>query len=362
MRTPLALALASSFFLTSVALAGDPAPAAPAAKKAVMATPEEAADALAKFKEEYKAKGLKGDDRLSQKDFALANLAKVQHPKVVEAIADVSRDPDATLRMLGTIYLGDQKLLPGMAGQKVVIAWKRAWDDDALAISAMQSIARLRYLGAKEELRASLKNLSFVVKKTTISAIAVTEDVRLVPDMLALVGTQLPTGKGEAGGGVDSSKDGKTSGGAEQTSEGYSWEGAEATVDTGAPDDSDQKAAEAKVKEQLAKNQAAAGGGGSAGSSTGAAGGGGGGGASGGGFGGGGSQGKGGGGRSTSELLPYIVGALQRIFGRTFSGPGEFKRFWAENQELVAAKTKAIDDKEKAQKAEAAAQAKAAAQ
>lgn len=385
MRIPLALAAVASFLFAPIALAGDPppaapgGPAAPAAKKLVMATPEEAAEALAKFKEDYKAKGLKGEDRLSQKDFAMSQLVKLQHPQVVEALAGVTRESDATLRMLGTIYLGDEKLLPGLAGQRVVQGWKRAPDDDALAITAMQSIARLKFLGAKEELRGALKDLSFAVKKSAISTIAVTEDIRLVSDILALVGTQLPSGKDPAAGGQadDPKKDGSKmgSGGAEVVSEGYSWEGAEAVVDHGYADNTAENAeAEAKVKEQIAKNQAEAqkaasssnspsagdSGGSSSGPDTGGGGGGGGGSVSGGAGGGGESApGRGGGGRSTRELLPYVLGAIQRITGKTFSGPGEFKRWWTSNPEIVSEKWKACDEKEKHQKAEAAAQSKA---
>src|SRR5262245_17910936 len=124
-----ALALAAVVVAAPVAFAGDPKPTPK--PPPTMASDADAAAALAKFKEDYKAKGLKGEDRLSQKDFALGQLAKLQHPTIVEAIAAVARESDPTLRMLGTAYLGDETLMPGLAGKNVVIAWKRGQGDDA---------------------------------------------------------------------------------------------------------------------------------------------------------------------------------------------------------------------------------------
>src|SRR5688572_18740747 len=80
-----------------VARAGDAPPAVPAASPA--AAPAVASDAtaqaaVARFKEDFKAKGLKGEDRRSQRDFALSTLAMVQHPLVVDALAQATTNSD----------------------------------------------------------------------------------------------------------------------------------------------------------------------------------------------------------------------------------------------------------------------------
>jgi hypothetical protein len=365
-----ALVFGTAIALAPAALAGDPKPAPK--PPPVVASDADAAAALAEFKEAFKAKGLKGDDRLSQRDFAMATLAKLQHPLVVEALAPVARDSDPTLRMLATIYLGDQTLFPGLAGKHVATAWKRGLSDDVYVMTAMQSVARLKYLGARDDIRGALKSQNFAVKKTAIGTIVMTGDLRMVRDMLALVGVQVPSneGKGVSTGGpaAEAKTDGKVSGGQEQTTEGYSWEGAEATVDYGMADNTQENAeAKAKAEEQIAKNKAAAeaaaaaanndggGGGVTGGSSSGGSAGGIGSGAS---SDGGSGPGRGGGGRSNSELIPLVLGALQKLTGQTFTGPAHFKKWWADNAEAVAEKMKKLDDKEKFQKEEAAAQAK----
>ncbi len=88
----LALSLAALPVVAVRAHAEPPAAPAPAPAAKPLATDAEVEAALAKFKEDFKAKGLKGDDKLSQKDFALKELAKLQHLKVVDALASVFRD------------------------------------------------------------------------------------------------------------------------------------------------------------------------------------------------------------------------------------------------------------------------------
>jgi len=304
------------------------APAAPAVKP--LAADAEAEAALAKFKEDFKAKGLKGDDKLSQKDFALQQLSKLQHPKVVEALASASRDSDATVRMLGIIYLGDQQALPGAAGKRVVEALSRGSVEDAFRMTCLQQIGRLKYLGAREPIRDGLKAPSYAVKKSALATAGRTGDLRLLGDVVAVIGVDLPV-DGTAGG-SDPQSSGK-----EVTQEGASWEGAEASVDTGTAGDSDQKAAEAQAKAQAAANQAAAqkGGGGPGGGD------------------GGGARGAGGASRSPKELVPTVLGVLKQLTGRTFANAGEFKRWYAENRKDIVEKTKALDEAEKAQKAAA---------
>jgi hypothetical protein len=374
MRAPSSRALARLFVLGTAialapaALAGDPKPAPK--PPPVMASDEAAAAAVAEFKEAYKAKGLKGEDKTSQRDFAMATLAKLQHPLVVEALGPVSRDSDAMLRMLATIYLGDQTLLPGLAGKNVAAAWKRGVADDVYVMTAMQSIAKLRYLGARDDIRGALKSQNFAVKKTAIGTIVMTGDLRMVRDMLALVGVQVPSGQGSgaanSGGPAAEAKDAKSpGGGTETTTEGYSWEGAEATVDYGMSDNTQENAeAKAKAEAQIAQNkaaaEAAAGGGDNSPAGGGVSGGtgGGAGGSVGGGSNGGSAPGRGGGGRSNSELIPLVLGALEKLTGVKFTGPAHFKKWWGDNAEAVAERMKKLDDKEKFQKEEASAQSK----
>ncbi len=306
-----------------------PAAAAPAPAAKPLATDAEVEAALVKFKEDFKAKGLKGDDKLSQKDFALKELAKLQHPKVVDALASASRDADETVRMLGVIYLGDQSALPGPAGKRVVEATTRGAVEDAFRMTCLQQIGRLKYLGARETIKDALKAQSYAVKKSALAAAGRTGDVRLLRDVVAVIGVELPADG--AGGGSDPQSSGK-----EVTQEGYSWEGAEASVDTGTAGDSDQKAAEAAAKAQAAANQAAAGKGG--------------GGPGGGGEGG--ARGAGGAARSPKELIPTVLGVLKQLTGRTFANAGEFKKWFVENHKDLVEKAKALDDQEKAQKSQ----------
>lgn len=330
-RPLLPLALAAALVAPAAALI--PAGTAAAEEAPAVAVADDAAveAALAKFKEDFKAKGLKGDDRISQKDFALATLAKLQHVKVVDALASASRDNDPIVRELAVIYLGDQKAVVGAAGKRVVEAMTRGPVSDAFRMTCLQQIGRLRYLGARDTIKDGLKSQNWAVKKSAIATAGRTGDLRMIRDLVAVIGVEVPA-DGAGGSGGDGA------GGKEVVSEGYSWEGAEASVDTGTPGDSDQKAAEAQAKAQAEANRAAAekshggAGGGGPGSEGGA-------------------RGKGGSARSPKELVPNVLGALKQLTGQSFSSPGEFKRWYAQHRADLAQKMKALDEQEKAQKA-----------
>ncbi len=341
MARPSLLALAAIAFLPLLA---GPAVAEPPAAGGVapppLASDADANAALAKFQEDFKAKGLTGDDRLSQRDYAMGALAKVQHRLVVDALAGVTRNPDGTLRTIAVIYLGDMKALPGLAGPKVVAAMKKDASDPVLVMSGLQSLGSLRYLGAKDDIRKLLESQDWAIRKCAILAAGETRDMRLIEDVLKVVGIEIPTGKDPTGGAGAPEQ----SGGKEVTEEGYSWEGAEAHVDTGTAGDGDQKAAEAEAKAKMAANKAAA-----EKSSGGGSGGG------GGGVDGGSAGGRGGAARTPKELLPAVIKTLNRLTGRSFGGPRDVKKWMAENREPVAARKKALDDEEKAQKEAAAA-------
>jgi hypothetical protein len=324
---------------TSVARA-EPPPAAPPEAKApaapapiVPATDAEAEAALALYKEEFKAKGLTGDDRIAQREFAMSKVAKVQHPKVVDALGAVSRTSDRILRTLAVIYLGEQRAFPGLAGPHVVAAAKKG-DDTVLLMSALQSIGRLRYLGARDFLRGALQHQDYAVKKVAILSIGETGDLRLLGDVTRVVGLHIEKEAAKAEGAGGSS-------GKEEKTEGYSWDGVDVTYDTGTAGDGDQKMAEKIGKEQMAKNEAAAkaaaGSGGSGpGADPGAA--------SSGGLGGGAA-------RSPEELLPNVLVTLHRLTGQKFKSPSGVVAWSLAHKEAVAARVEKLDADEKAQRA-----------
>jgi hypothetical protein len=291
----LALPLALAFPGMAVAnppadpLPANPAPAAPAVPK--VDDDAKATAAVATFKEAFKAKGLKGDERLAQRDWALSELVKVQHPLVVAELGEVARSNDEKLRLLAVIYLGDQKALPALAGEQVLTALKKHGGDTVLVLSALQSLASLKYLGGDELIAELVRSEDYVVKKAAIAAVGQVGDMRLIDDLLKLLGVD-PKGAPPSGG-----KEDQKSGGKEVT-EGYSWDGAEAKVDHGHADNTQENAeAKAKAEAQIAANKAAAG----AGAGKGGGGGGGGGGT-------GSATGpRGGSSRSKDELKPYIL-------------------------------------------------------
>jgi hypothetical protein len=295
--------------------------------------PRRPAQALEVFQEDYKAKGLKGDDKTSQRDFAMAKLSKVQHPDVVDALGKVSRSSDEILRMLAIVYLGEQRALPHDASRHVLAAMRRGKKDEVLLITGLQSLGSLKYLGAGEELAELLGHRSYVVRKAAIGAIGQVGDVRLLGELLEILGIKTETESGKP-------DEKQSSGEPETTEEGYSWDGVDVTYDTGAPDDSDQKMAEKIGKEKLAANKAAAEAnagrsGGSSGGSAGPVGGGG---------------GRGAQSRSNQELQQPVLVALHRLTGEKFDHPRTIRTWLREHAQDLVARCKALDEAEKAQK------------
>ena len=304
------------------ARAEDPKPAVKPAP--VVASDEEATAAVEKFKTDFKAKGLQGEDKTSQRDFAMAQMSKVQHRLVVEQLAGVTRNPDATLKTLAVIYLGDQRAVPGAAGAAVAAAMEKAGDDFVLSISGAQSLGSLQYLGARETIRSLLKHTNYALKKSGIAAIGEIRDMRMLGDVIAVIG-------------LTYSADGKEGGGPEVVGEGTSWEGASASVDTGSSGDGDQKAAEAAAKAKIAANKAAATGAGGASSGD----------EGGGGLGGGGAK------RTPRELIPVVLDTLRKLTGEAFPNPAAVKTWIKEHAASIAEQCKALDAAEKDQAAKA---------
>lgn len=298
----------------------------------VMATDEEVAEALKEFKTNWKAKGLRGDDRVMQRDFAMRQISELHHPEVVKALGKASRSSDEDVRLIAVIYLSDQKLLPHQAAQYILDAMKKHRKDVVMQMTALQALGALKYVGAAHQLRNALKHKQFVVRKAAITAVGDIGDTRMLPDVLKVLGVKLETdNKGKDADKKESKK--------ETVSEGYSWEGAEAVVDRGEADNSKEMADAKRIAEaQIARNKAAA--------QAGKGGGGG-----GGGVGGvGGSGGRGGTARSTEEMIPAILRTLKKLTGEEFKKPSQI-RIWVKDQkDWLESETKRLDKLEKDQK------------
>ncbi|MFV1960189.1 MAG: HEAT repeat domain-containing protein, partial [Planctomycetota bacterium] len=286
----------------------------------------EAAAALARFKDEYKkqARGLKGDDKLSQRDFAMGHLVQVQHPDVVAALAKIARSRDETLRILAVIYLGEERALPGLAGPEIVRVLKRGRKDETLLMSGLQSLGNLGYLGAEKEVAALLDHNDFAVKKSAIYAIGRIGDMRLWKEIAKLAGVKVKSGE-DVEVGTDSKNNDDV-----VVEEGYSYDGVEVKVDTGTAGDGDQKEAERIGRAKLAANKRAAGAGAGAG--------------------------RGGRARDPKELLPAVLETLYRLTGERFSSPRDVADWIRKNRKAIKARVKELEKLAKAQKAEAKAQ------
>ncbi len=223
-------------FLAVLTLAAAPVFAEePAEKKAKppappLATPEELKEAFAVYKTEWKAKGLKGDEKLGARVYAIKTLAATQHKKVVDQLAKLTRNRDQDIRTAAVQYLGMQRALVGYAGAKVVAAMEKNVDDSVVQISGLHAIQELDYRVCEEILRARMKHKDYSVQKSAMFAIGEMKDMRLLPDVFKLL-KEIKLAKGEK------------------------WDGVSVTHDTGTAGDHDQKMAEKKGKEQMAKNK-----------------------------------------------------------------------------------------------------------
>ncbi len=315
--------------------AASPPAAAPAARpRPPIASDEEAARALERFADDFRARGLTGEDKMSQRDYAMSNLAKVQHPDVVKALAKIARSPDDTLKTLATIYLGEQRALPGIAGPEVVHVLLRNEKDDVLVLSALESLGNLGYLGATEEIADLLVSKEFAVRKAAVGTVGELHDMRLWKEVAKLAGVSIRSGdKVASGSDKQNSKE-------EVTEEGWSYDGVEVTYDTGASGDSDQKMAEQIGREKLAQNKAQAQSGahgGHGGSSGGGA-------------------TRGGVARDPKELLPYVLATLYKLTGEQFNSPHEVAQWIIKHRDVIDQKVEDLEAQAKAQKDDAKAQ------
>lgn len=194
------------------------------------ASDEEAGEALAVFKKAFAARGYRGDEKIAAKDFAMRELAVVQHPDVIEALAKATKDRDAHVRTAALLHLGRQRAFAGLAGKQVVAAIKRNRKDVTFLMAGLECIGELGYLGATDLLKDMMRHPDYAVVKHALMTIGELKDVRFVEDIVKLM-KKLKLEKGAK------------------------WEGVSVAVDTGAAGDADQKAAEAAGKAKEAQNK-----------------------------------------------------------------------------------------------------------
>ena len=246
------------------------------------------AEALETFKTEFKAKGLRGDDKIAQKVFAIKQLADVQHPDIIDRLAKLSRmsgKGNSDVRTAAVQYLGKQKALPGKAGFKVVEVMKRNNNDSVLLISGLQSMRDLQYQAASELLRELMKHKDYSVQKATMEAIGELGDMRLLKECFQLL-KEIKKAKGE------------------------SWDGVSVSVDTGTAGTADQEAAEALGKAQMAKNKR---------------------------------KGRRGA-RSQRDMGPLVEAVLKKLTGEVFEKEKDARDWMKENDKDVKAAIQKLDD------------------
>jgi hypothetical protein len=195
-----------------------------------VASDAQAKEALATFKKDFRARGLKGDEKLGEQDFALRTLAKVQHRSVVDALAKVTKNRSIDLRTSAVLRLGEQRALPGYAGAAVVKAMDRNSKDPTFLMAGLEAIGRLQYLGATEVLRDMMKHPDYAVRKNALVTIGEIKDHRFIEEIVKLM-KQLKLEKGAK------------------------WDGVEVHYDSGASGDEDQRTAERMGHAAEAKNK-----------------------------------------------------------------------------------------------------------
>ncbi len=195
-----------------------------------IASDEAAAEAISVFKEEFKAKGLKGDEKLAQQDWAMRQLAVVQHRSVADVLFKQTKNRSPDLRTAAVIYLGKQRALPGYAGERVLKAMEKQSKDSTLVMAGVNAIVALEYQAASEKLKELTSHKDYSVKKHAFLAIGELRDMRLVEDIFKLLK-------------------------AIKLEKGVKWDGVSVTVDTGTAGDGDQREAERLGREQMAKNK-----------------------------------------------------------------------------------------------------------
>ena len=76
--------------------------------------------AVAPYKVAFRAKGMKGEEKLAYQVQAVRDIAEVQHPKVVDMLVKLTNNKNPDIAAAALLGLGDQRRIPGYAGQAVV--------------------------------------------------------------------------------------------------------------------------------------------------------------------------------------------------------------------------------------------------
>jgi hypothetical protein len=286
-----------AFGLVLVLLLGVPALAEEEKKKEEPRPPvvsdEEAAEALKLFKVAFKAKGYRGDEKIAEQDYAMRELAVVQHPKVVDALAKQTKNRNVDVRTGAVLQLGKQRALPAYAGKAVVAAMKRHAKDDTFVMAGLEAIGELGYLGAFDLLKDLMKHHEYAVLKNTLVIIGELKDVRFIEEIFKLL-KELKLEKGAK------------------------WDGVSVTYDTGTAGTHDQEMAEAIGRAQEAKNK---------------------------------KKGKKAA-RSQRDLGPIVLMAMKALTGEEFSGSIQARKWLDANAKQVKDELKAFEKKVKDQEAE----------
>ncbi|MHC5012397.1 MAG: HEAT repeat domain-containing protein [Planctomycetota bacterium] len=250
-----------------------------------LATDEEAEAALDAFKEGWKARGLRGDERTAVRELAMRRLAQVQHADIADRLYKLTRDRNEDIKTLAVMYLGEQRALPGHAGPLVVRALEANTNDPVFVMFAIESIETLNWRGAEDALRDLLAHKDQNVQKVALLTIGDTEDVRLIEDLLALM-KELK---------IDA---------------GVKWEGGEVHYDTGAPGTHDQEMAEKIYKEKYGNNARA-------GRKA---------------------------GRAMRDMRPILLEAMKRLTGQEFVTTKQAREWYEANLETIQEQQKALND------------------
>jgi len=295
-RFPLLLAaLLLPLGLARPGVAEDPQPAAEAeAPIPKLVTDEEAKEALVVFKQEWKAKGYKGDVKIAARERAMRRLAKVQHPDVAERLFKLTTNRDEDIRTLAVMYLGWQRALPGLAGEYILKAVDKQSSDAVFVMFAVDAIKDLDYRAQVPLFRKLFRHKDDTVRKVVILTIGDMKEVRMLEDILKLA-KELKIDKG------------------------WKEDGHEVRYDSGADGDHDQKMAEKKYKDK---------------------------------YGGKGRKARSGG-RAMRDLRPILLEALKRLTGQEFFGREDAEKWAEENAKDLEAKKKLLDDEAKAQEKQA---------
>jgi HEAT repeat protein len=152
---------------------------------------------------------------------AIQSLSQTKNNIVTKKLASLLGNADSEARMAAAACLDGMYQDPALAGECLRLAMDKEKDPDVLG-AIITSIGRLAHAPALDDLGdILLKNGIVWVKMDVLRAMRKINDKRALLFILELWLKE---------------------------PHGYSWEGGEVTVDTGAPGDTDQKAAEAAYK------------------------------------------------------------------------------------------------------------------